>query len=66
MRCKSFKLDENVSNHFAIKTSNANKNIKVIRRITTKTGVYVDVLSDYGEYLGKIRHSSSLRSSKSE
>ena len=55
----SSSLDENVSIHFAIKTSDKTKNIKVIRRIKTKTGVYLDDLSDYGENLGNIRHSDS-------
>ena len=55
----SSSLDENVSIHFAIKTSDKTKNIKVIRRIKTKTGVYLDDLSDYGENLGHIRHSDS-------
>jgi hypothetical protein len=55
----SSSLDENVSIHFAIKTSSPTKDIKVIRRITTRTGVYLDDLSDYGENLGHIRHSKS-------
>ncbi len=40
-------------------TSSPTKDIKVIRRITTRTGVYLDDLSDYGENLGHIRHSKS-------
>jgi len=55
----SSSLDENVAVHFASKTSSATKNIKVIRRIKSKTGVYLDDLSDYGENLGKTRHSDS-------
>ncbi|OOV17654.1 hypothetical protein [Flavobacterium sp. LM4] len=53
----SSSLDEKVATHFAIKTAKDVPNpIKVIRRITTKTGVYLDDLSDYGENLGKTRH----------
>lgn len=53
-------LDERVAQHFANITSKDIKNpVKVIRRITTKTGVYLDDLSDYGEYLGSVRHPKS-------
>jgi hypothetical protein len=58
-------LDEKVAEHFAQKTAEelAKKNkvepIKVIRRIETKTGVYVDDLSDYGRNLGATRHAKS-------
>lgn len=53
----SSSLDENVAKHFANLTSEYIDNpIKVIRRIETKTGVYLDDLADYGINLGSIRH----------
>lgn len=52
----SSSLDEKVATHFANITSSSQNNIKVIRRIETKTGVYLDDLADYGENLGHIRH----------
>jgi serine/threonine protein phosphatase PrpC len=57
-------FDENVAVHFAEKTAEqlVQKDggiVKVIRRIKTKTGVYVDDLSDYGRNLGTIRHPNS-------
>lgn len=52
----SSSLDKKVATHFANITSSTTNNIKVIRRIKTKTGVYLDDLADYGENLGHIRH----------
>ncbi len=52
----SSSLDEKVATHFANITSSTKNTIKVIRRIKTKTGVYLDDLADYGENLGHIRH----------
>ena len=52
----SSSLSEDVATHFANITSSTTNNIKVIRRIKTKTGVYLDDLADYGENLGHIRH----------
>ena len=34
--------------------------VSIIYRITTKEGVYIDDLSDWGKNLGDIRHSSDV------
>jgi len=52
----SSSLSEDVATHFANITSSSQNNIKVIRRIETKTGVYLDDLADYGKNLGPVRH----------